>query len=80
MSCCEFVGSSDVYKLTRSSPRGLAFIINIRRDRPGSEKDVALMTSLFSSMSYEVQIIEDQTKEVGFIRGHQMFIFVKFYM
>ena len=54
-----------MYELARSSPRGFAFIVNIRRDRPGSEKDVALMTSLFASMNYEVRIIEDQTKEVG---------------
>ena len=62
---CEPAGSPDVYGLARSSPRGFAFIVNIRRRRPGSEKDVALMTSLFSSMNYEVRIIEDQTKEVG---------------
>ena len=72
---CEFVVSPDVYGIARSSPRGFAFIVNIRKGRPGSEKDVDLMTSLFSSMSYDVQIIEDQTKEVGFIRDHQMFIF-----
>ena len=71
---CEFVVSSDVYELARSSPRGLAFIVNIRKGRPGSEKDVALMTSLFSSMNYEVRIIENQTKEVGSLRDQQIFL------
>ena len=70
----EFAGSADVYGLARSSPRGIAFIINIRRGRPGSEKDVALMTSLFSSMNYEVRKIEDQTKEVGALSGQHIFL------
>ena len=72
ISCSEFVGSSDVYELARSSPRGFAFIVNIRRRREGSEKDVTLMTSLFSSMNYEVRIIQDQTKEVGFLSVQQI--------
>ena len=60
------VGSADdVYGLSHHNPRGYAVIVNVKKGRPGSEYDVAMMTQLFKQMHYEVILYEDPTKEVG---------------
>ena len=54
----------DVYELVQHRPRGFAVIVNIAKGRPGSEKDISMMTDLFSQLQYEVITFEDVTKEV----------------
>ena len=53
-----------MYEIVQHRPRGFAVIVNIAKGRPGSEKDVSMMTDLFSQLQYEVITFEDVTKEV----------------
>ena len=55
----------DVYELVNHYPRGFAVIVNIAKGRPGSEKDVSMMTDLFSQLQYQVMTLDNVTKEVG---------------
>ena len=55
----------DVYELVQHRPRGFAVIVNIAKGRPGSEKDVSMMTDLFSQLQYQVMTLDNVTKEVG---------------
>ena len=61
---CVASAADDVYELVQHRPRGFAVIVNIAKGRPGSEKDVSMMTDLFSQLHYEVMTFEDVTKEV----------------
>ena len=56
--------TDDVYELVQHRPRGFAVIVNIAKGRPGSEKDVSMMTDLFSQLNYDVIKFENVTKEV----------------
>ena len=53
------------YELVQHRPRGFAVIVNIAKGRPGSEKDVSMMSDLFSQLQYQVMTLENVTKEVG---------------
>ena len=53
-----------VYELSDENPRGFAVIVNIKKGRQGSEKDVAMMKTLFTDLCYDVKIVEDESKEV----------------
>ena len=53
------------YELSDQNPRGFAVIVNIKKGRPGSEKDVAMMTALFTDLRYDVKVVEDESKEVN---------------
>ena len=55
-----------VYELCDQNPRGFAFIVNVKKGRRGSEKDVAMMTVLFTNLHYDVKVVEDESKEVCF--------------
>ena len=61
---CVASAADDVYELVQQRPRGFAVIVNIAKGRPGSEKDVIMMTELFSQLHYEVMTLENVTKEV----------------
>ena len=53
-----------MYEIVQHRPRGFAVIVNIAKSRPGSEKDVIMMTELFTQLHYEVIKFEDVRKEV----------------
>ena len=54
----------EVYELSDENPRGFAVIVNIKKGRPGSERDVEMMTTLFTDLRYHVKVFEDESKEV----------------
>ena len=62
---CVASAADDVYELVQHRPRGFAVIVNIAKGRPGSEKDVSMMTDLFSQLQYQVMTLDNVTKEVG---------------
>ena len=64
--------ADDVYELVEHRPRGFAVIVNIAKGRPGSEKDVSMMSELFSQLQYEVITYENVTKEVCIVRASSL--------
>ena len=56
--------ADDVYELVQQRPRGFAVIVNMAKGRPGSEKDVTMMTDLFEQLQYHVIKFEDWEKDV----------------
>ena len=58
-----FEGKENVYKMG-SNPRGRAIIINMEERREGSEMDVEGLEQLFKGLHFDVDIWNDDTKQV----------------